>query len=85
MATVENLTEQNAGELQKVFENMKQGNPDLKYQFYNQHEKTEPDAPDMQSKISVLEEKIDTLTRKIDLIFGKAVLINGRFVDAGEF
>lgn len=83
MANVENLTEQNVGELQKIFENMKQGNPDLKYRFYNQDEKTQPDVSDVQSRISALEEKIDTLTRKIDLIFGKAVLINGRFVDAG--
>lgn len=83
MANVENLTEQNVGELQKVFEDMKQGNPDLRYKFYNQNENIEPDAPDMESRISALEEKIDTLTRKIDLIFGKAVLINGRFVDAG--
>jgi len=80
MASVENLTEQNVGELQKVFEDMKQGNPYLRYKFYNQDEKTEPDAPDMQSRISALEEKIDTLTRKIDLIFGEFVLINGRFV-----
>jgi uncharacterized protein Yka (UPF0111/DUF47 family) len=83
MANVENLTEQNVGELQKVFEDMKQGNTDLRYRFYNQDEKTQPDAPNIQSRISALEEKIDALTRKIDLIFGKAVLINGRFVNAG--
>lgn len=80
MANIENLTEQNVDELQKVFENMKQGNPDLKYRFYDQ-EKKQLDISDIQNRISVLEEKIDTLTRKIDLIFGEAVLINGRFVD----
>lgn len=83
MALLENLTEQNVTELLKVFELMKLGNPDLQYNFYNQDEKCESDAPDLQSRITMLEEKINRLTRKIDLIFGKAVLINGRFVDAG--
>ena len=83
MALLENLTEQNVNELQKVFELMKLGNPDLQYSFYNQNEASESDAPDLQSRITMLEEKINRLTRKIDLIFGKAVLINGRFVDAG--
>ena len=68
---------------------MKENNPNLEYEFFEQQEQElegkydngKPEwAPTTESVlIEKLFEKFEALERKIDLIFGDYVLVNGQF------
>lgn len=75
MATLNNLTQGNVAEVEKLVESMKATNKNLTCEIHEQEDM------DLASKLNEVVCLLKILDRRIKHIFGDAVLINGQFVD----
>ena len=84
----ENLTPENAEELDVVLERMKKNNPELTHQIFPMEEKTgHPEAQavlELWQEVKALHRAVEDLANLIRLVFGDHVLVKGRFVRQGE-